>query len=194
MISRPSLRLPSGARLRLAPVLVLVLVVGPSAAACADDHGAAGPVAAESHAATMAPFPSAEPAEVPMGDQRPLSADEMAAAWEARPDYVRALPAEWQAAYAFALASPEVLQWLPCYCGCGGMGHRSNLDCFFQRREAQAEVVFEEHGSYCDICVDTANMAASMLREGKTMIQIRAAVDLTFGGRGPGTDTVLPPT
>jgi hypothetical protein len=33
-----------------------------------------------------------------------------------------------------------------------------------------------------------------MLREGRTMIQIRAAVDLTFGGRGPGTDTVLPPT
>ncbi len=194
MTSRPSLRLPPGARLRLAPVLVLVLAVGSSATACADDHGAAGSVASSRPAATMAVAPPAEPVEVPMGDQHQLAPHEMAAAWDARPEYVRALPADWQAAYAFALASPEVLQWLPCYCGCGGMGHRSNLDCFFQRREAQAEVVYEEHGSYCDICVDTANMAASMLREGKTMIQIRAAVDLTFGGRGPGTDTVLPPT
>jgi hypothetical protein len=193
MTHRPSLHRPSGASLRLAPVLLLILVVGPSAAACADDHGAAGSVSTSRPAATMA-TPPAQPVEVPMGDQHRLAADEMAAAWDARPDYVRALPAEWQAAYAFALASPEVLQWLPCYCGCGGMGHRSNLDCFFQRREAQTEVVYEEHGSYCDICVDTANMAASMLREGKTMIQIRAAVDLTFGGRGPGTDTVLPPT
>jgi Protein of unknown function with PCYCGC motif len=194
MIRRPALRHLPATRLRLAPVLVLVLVMAPSTAACAGDHDAAGPVAAGSHAATMAPVTPAQPAEVPMGDQHRLAADEMAAAWDARPDYVRALPAEWQAAYAFALASPEVLQWLPCYCGCGGMGHRSNLDCFFQRREAQAEVVYEEHGSYCDICVDTANMAASMLREGKTMIQIRAAVDLAFGDRGPGTDTVLPPT
>jgi hypothetical protein len=74
------------------------------------------------------------------------------------------------------------------------MDHRSNLDCFFQRREVKGNYSFEEHASYCDVCVKTANMASRMLREGATMVQIRAAVDDTFGGgAAPGTDTALPP-
>jgi hypothetical protein len=40
----------------------------------------------------------------------------------------------------------------------------------------------------------TANLADGMLREGRTMVQIRAAVDSTFGGgTAPGTDTATPP-
>jgi hypothetical protein len=37
-----------------------------------------------------------------------------------------------QEAYRFAIANPEVLAQLPCYCGCGGMGHKSDLDCFVE--------------------------------------------------------------
>ena len=73
-----------------------------------------------------------------------------------------------------------------------GDGHRSNLDCFFDRRES-GEITFQEHGSYCDICVETSNLAAKLLGEGKTLAEIRAAVDETFGGGGHGTDTPLPP-
>jgi hypothetical protein len=36
-------------------------------------------------------------------------------------------------------------------------------------------------------------MAQQMLQDGATMIQVRAAVDTTFGGMAPGTDTPLPP-
>jgi hypothetical protein len=178
-------RRPAAAWLRILPLVALLLSLGATTAACADAH-----VTPATEAVTGSATPAV--ADVPMGEMHKLSPEEMTAAWDARPDYVRALPPDWQTAYAFALASPEVLQWLPCYCGCGGMGHRSNLDCFFQRREAQ--VVYEEHGSYCDICVETANTAASMIREGRTMVQIRAAIDEAFGGRAPGTDTPLPPT
>jgi hypothetical protein len=74
------------------------------------------------------------------------------------------------------------------------MGHRSNLDCFFQRRETGA-LAFEEHASYCDICIETANLASKMIVDGASMGQIRAAVDATFGGgAAPGTDTALPPS
>jgi hypothetical protein len=132
-------------------------------------------------------------AEVPMGDMRMPTGDEVTTAWNARPEFVEALPAEGRSAYAFALARPDVLQWLPCYCGCGGMGHRSNLDCFFQRRET-GSFAFEEHASYCDICIKTANLASQLVQDGKTMGEIRAAVDATFGGgAAPGTDTALPP-
>ena len=35
------------------------------------------------------------------------------------------------AAYQIAQAIPEVLESLPCYCGCyQSVGHRNNLDCF----------------------------------------------------------------
>ena len=129
---------------------------------------------------------------VPLGDMVMPTAEEVSAAWQARPEYVRALPSEWQGAYSFALARPDVLQWLPCYCGCAGAGHRSNLDCFFQRRESGV-ISFEEHASFCDICVKTANLAQQLVREGKTMTQVRDAVDATFGGSAPGTDTPLPP-
>ncbi len=83
---------------------------------------------------------------------------------------------------------------MPCYCGCAGMEHRSNLDCFFQRREVKGSFAYEEHASFCDICVQTANTASRLLREGKTMVQVRAAIDGQFGGGSvPGTDTPLPP-
>jgi hypothetical protein len=48
------------------------------------------------------------------------------------PEKVRAAPVVVQEAYRFAIANPEVLVQLPCYCGCGGMGHESDLDCFIE--------------------------------------------------------------
>ena len=35
-----------------------------------------------------------------------------------------------RAMYAYAARRPEVLQYIPCYCGCEKQGHRSNRDCF----------------------------------------------------------------
>jgi hypothetical protein len=182
----------AGVRLRaLAPVFIIVVALGGSVSGCAGqpvDLGAAASAPATADAAA----PSKP--QVPMGAMRMPTGDEVTTAWNARPEFVEALPAQGRSAYAFALARPDVLQWLPCYCGCGGMGHRSNLDCFFQDRETGA-FTFEEHASFCDICVETANLASKMVLEGRTMGQIRAAVDATFGGgAAPGTDTALPPS
>lgn len=35
-----------------------------------------------------------------------------------------------QAAYAVARSAPELLEKMPCYCGCFTTGHTSNYDCF----------------------------------------------------------------
>ena len=182
-------------RLRgLGPLLALALAVSASAAGCsaAGDHAASS--ATQATPASTTPASVVTAAVVPMGTMTMPTQAEVSAAWAARPEYVKALPAEWQGAYSFALARPDVLQWLPCYCGCAGMEHRSNLDCFFVRREVKGTFQYEEHASYCDICVKTANLAQQMLREGSTMSQIRAAVDAQFGGgAAPGTDTPMPP-
>ena len=112
------------------------------------------------------------------------------AAWAARPDYVRA-DARTEAAYAYALEAPEILQWMPCYCGCGGIGHGSNLDCYFEPN-AGGTIVFEEHASYCAICVDITLRTKQLANSGATLASIRTAIDTEFGGAGPGTDTARP--
>ena len=178
------------------PVFIVSLALGGAVAGCSGGTAATTPAStAMAGQATAAPSQGAATVAVPMGSMTMPTADEVNATWQARPDYVKALPAEGQAAYAFALARPDVLQWLPCYCGCAGIPHRSNLDCYFQRREIKGTFTYEEHASFCDICVRIANTASDMLRQGSTMTQIRAAVDATYGGGSvPGTDTPLPPS
>ncbi len=116
-----------------------------------------------------------------------------ATAWNVRPGFVSSAGDATQTAYAFAMEHGDVLEWMPCYCGCGAMGHGSNIDCFVQRHDANG-VVFEEHASYCDVCVDIALRAKVMLGQGHSLLEIRHAIDATFGGAGaPGTETALPP-
>ncbi len=170
-------------RTAMPALLAFSLLTGGAAAGCSG--------AAQQPAAT-ATTQAAAAVTIPMGDMVMPTAEQVDAAWKARPDYVKALPDDWQAAYRFALERPDVVQWMPCNCGCAGQGHRSNLDCFFDRRET-GQIQFQEHGSFCDICVRTANLASKLLREGKSATEIRAAVDAQFGGGGHGTDTPLPP-
>ena len=82
---------------------------------------------------------------------------------------------------------------MPCYCGCVAMDHRNNTDCYIKPRVEGAQVVFDEHASYCGICVDITLTAKSMTAEGKSPLQIRAAVDGEYGSIAPGTDTAVPP-
>ena len=57
------------------------------------------------------------------------------------PDVVRA-------AYLFAAEHPEILGYVPCYCGCERSGHRGNDDCFVATRDANGDVTeWEPHGA-----------------------------------------------
>src|SRR5690242_1800508 len=57
------------------------------------------------------------------------------------PDVVRA-------AYLFAAEHPEILGYVPCYCGCERSGHRGNDDCFVAARDANGDVTeWEPHGA-----------------------------------------------
>jgi hypothetical protein len=65
----------------------------------------------------------------------------------ALPDFVLRAPPPVQEAYAYALEHPEVLQYVPCYCGCDSAGHTSNLDCFIDQRLADGSVKYDPMGS-----------------------------------------------
>jgi hypothetical protein len=96
-------------------------------------------------------------------------------------------------AYQFAIANPHALETVPCYCGCGNMGHTSNLACFLQDADSEeAAVIFDEHAANCGICVDIAQDVRRMTEAGETSWAIRQYVDRTYASFGPATDTPLP--
>jgi hypothetical protein len=72
------------------------------------------------------------------------------------------------------------------------MDHRNNTDCYLKPRENGMPVDFDEHASYCGVCVDITLMAKSMTAEGVSLADIRTTVDAQFGAIAPGTDTPLP--
>lgn len=46
------------------------------------------------------------------------------------PDEMRDAPANVQEAYRFAIANKELLEQIPCFCGCVAEGHQSNYSCY----------------------------------------------------------------
>jgi hypothetical protein len=68
-----------------------------------------------------------------------------------------------RAAYQTAKDIPEVLEQLPCFCGCmSSFGHKNNLFCFK-----------DQHGSGCDMCQNIALDARKMHDQGMSIAQIQ---------------------
>jgi hypothetical protein len=55
-------------------------------------------------------------------------------------------PAVVKATYEFAARRPDVLRYIPCFCGCERSGHAGNDDCFVSSREASGAPVWDLHG------------------------------------------------
>ena len=101
-------------------------------------------------------------------------------------------PDDVKEAYVFAAKHPEVLQYIPCYCGCGAMGHESNLNCYISDASRPESIAFDNHAAGCGICVDITQDVMRLLGEGKSSPEIRTYVDATYSSFGPGTNTPLP--
>jgi len=100
-----------------------------------------------------------------------------------------------RAAYVFAAEHPEVLSYVPCFCGCERGGHRGNEDCFVTGRDTSGDVTqWEPHGLDCTVCIDVATQAREMFTKGASLTEIRAAVEKKYAGfNGGHTPTPQPP-
>jgi hypothetical protein len=103
----------------------------------------------------------------------------------ALPKEVQIAPARVRAAYQFALSNPGALKNVPCYCGCGAMGHTSNLSCYIKERKTDGTVVYDDHALGCSICVDIAQDVMRMTGEGKSPAQVRDTIVSTYSQFGP---------
>ncbi|MBP2000328.1 hypothetical protein J2Z69_001347 [Paenibacillus shirakamiensis] len=80
--------------------------------------------------------------------------------------------------YLAAAAHVDVLTSIPCYCGCGkSAGHQSNLNCFISKVQSDGTVIWDDHGTRCNVCIETAMLTAEMKKQGKTTSEIRQFID-----------------
>ena len=100
------------------------------------------------------------------------------------PDSVKMSSKTVQESYQFAVANPDTLKQIPCYCGCGAMGHTSNYSCYV-KSDVGGKVTFDEHALGCSICVDITQDTMRLLKEGRSVKEIKAYVDQTYSKYGP---------
>ena len=75
-------------------------------------------------------------------------------------------------AFDEARTIPQILDGIRCHCGCADLpGKRSLLSCY------------EEDGMAldCDICQGEARLAYRLHARGRTLAEIRAAIDARYG-------------
>jgi hypothetical protein len=83
------------------------------------------------------------------------------------------VPEKYRDAYRAAREHPQVLDGIYCHCDCEEhRGLRSLLSCFESTMPQS-----------CGICLGEARLAARLHGRGKTLAEIREAVDESYGGR-----------
>src|SRR3954468_4540842 len=122
--------------LTMAAVAVAAAGAGCQSGESATSNTAAAPPAvADAPIATSIQFPP--PPSAYNGKLPPLPASPYAL--PRPPEVIRAV-------YTFAARHPEVLHYVPCFCGCERSGHNDNDDCFIQSRDAKGRPTWEPHG------------------------------------------------
>lgn len=98
-----------------------------------------------------------------------------------------------QLVYASAAKHPELLEYIPCYCGCGeSAGHMSNLNCFVHELE-EGKVVWDDHGTRCQACLEIAAESIVMYEKGSSVKEIRDYIDDKYKeGYAKPTPTPMP--
>jgi len=72
--------------------------------------------------------------------------------------------------YALVAEIPHVIDGIYCYCACSEhSGHYSLLDCYR-----------DDHAARCDVCLSEADMAHRMHQDGKSLDEIRTAIDRLY--------------
>ncbi len=90
--------------------------------------------------------------------------------------------------YKYATEHPEILEQIPCYCGCGGhSGHRFLRDCYIHD-----DWTYDDHASFCDVCIGEAIKVQDYLAQGKTLKEVRVLIDQEYGSKYPEGKTNTP--
>ncbi|SEN35081.1 PCYCGC motif-containing (lipo)protein [Lihuaxuella thermophila] len=95
--------------------------------------------------------------------------------------------------YRLAAKHPDLLQHIPCYCGCGrSVGHKSNRDCFIKEIR-NGTIVWDSHAVTCYNCQQIALESIQLKEQGKSTPEIRKFIDNKYKqGYAEPTPTPVP--
>ncbi|GAB4075078.1 PCYCGC domain-containing protein [Barrientosiimonas marina] len=79
--------------------------------------------------------------------------------------------------YKAVAQNQDLLESIPCYCGCGEFGHTSNYDCFINQNNADGSLVWDNHAIKCQTCLDIAVESVIAFSEGTSVKEIRSTID-----------------
>lgn len=118
---------------------------------------------------------------------------QMTASVDELPFFVKNKPEYTQMVYTLAAKNDKLLQYIPCYCGCGeSVGHKSNADCFVKSVKPDG-VVWDSHGTKCGVCMNIAEESVKLQADGKSVKEIRAFIDQKYASaRQKPTPTPMP--
>lgn len=79
----------------------------------------------------------------------------------------------------------ELLEHMPCYCGCGdSAGHGHNYHCFIYENKTDGAVVWDDHATRCQVCLDIAAEAIIEYNNGKSINETRDLIDEKYQDAG----------
>ncbi|KML01532.1 hypothetical protein VL06_19410 [Rossellomorea marisflavi] len=95
--------------------------------------------------------------------------------------------------YAASAQHQELLEYIPCYCGCGdSAGHKSNFNCFVQQKNGE-KTTWDDHGTRCGVCLEIAAESIVEYNKGKSIKEIRKTIDEKYNeGYAKPTPTPMP--
>ncbi|WP_243385160.1 PCYCGC domain-containing protein [Bacillus kexueae] len=94
------------------------------------------------------------------------------------PTFLDHQPEQVQTIYRLAAKHEELLRSIPCYCGCAeSANHRDNFECFVHEINENGEIVWDDHGTKCNVCLEIAANSIVLYEEGKSVKEIRSEID-----------------
>lgn len=163
------------------PILILMTVVFLSACQSSKSVSTAQNETNTTHEHTSTKLPNGDIQEVTRGKQQLPSF-----LLKAEPQVVKA--------YLAAADHTEILEKIPCYCGCSlSAGHKNNKNCFIKEVRADGSIVWDSHGVTCGVCQTIALESAQLKQAGKSNLEIRNYIDSKYSkGFAEPTPTPMP--
>ncbi|SFI81419.1 MULTISPECIES: PCYCGC motif-containing (lipo)protein [unclassified Bacillus (in: firmicutes)] len=110
------------------------------------------------------------------------------------PSFLSTKPEQIQKIYQMAGEDHELLEWIPCYCGCGeSVRHKSNKNCFVREVKDNGEIIWDSHATTCANCLEIALQSVSLKKNGMSTLEIRQYIDKQYKeGYAKPTPTPMP--
>lgn len=94
------------------------------------------------------------------------------------PEFLEGKPEDMKVVYQAVALNRELLEKIPCYCGCGeSVGHKDNYDCFIHDNKEDGRIVWDDHGTKCLVCLEIAAQSINDYKNGKSIKEIRKEID-----------------